>query len=81
MPVAALPLPMEARSEQEMQAIMTTCDVCGRDAVIHKIRYKYSVEKPPGQTADNHSLRETHRDIECPHCGMRTQVEVHQSEV
>jgi DNA-directed RNA polymerase subunit RPC12/RpoP len=63
-----------------MQPIMTSCDACGRDAVIHKIRYKYSVDGRPGQTAQNHTLIETHRDIECPHCGMRTQVEVHRPE-
>ena len=72
---------MEAGSEQEMQPIMTPCDACGRDAVIHRIRYQYSVEKTSGQTVDNHTLCETHREIECPHCGMRTQIEVHNSEV
>jgi hypothetical protein len=79
--VAQGPLPMEARSEQEMQAIMTPCDACGRDAVIHKVRYKYSVDKPPGESTERHTLRETHRDIECPQCGMRTQVEVHDGRV
>jgi ssDNA-binding Zn-finger/Zn-ribbon topoisomerase 1 len=78
--LALLRFAMEAGSEQEMQPIMTPCDACGRDAVIHKIRYKYSVEKPSGPAAENHTLRETQRDIECPQCGMRTQIEVHQSQ-
>lgn len=60
-----------------MQPNMTRCGVCGHDAVIHKVRYKYSVDGPPGQRPDKHVLRETERDIECPQCGFHTDVETH----
>ncbi|HEX6964142.1 MAG TPA: hypothetical protein VF175_19900 [Lacipirellula sp.] len=63
-----------------MQPNMTRCGACGHDAVIHKVRYKYSVDGPPGQPADKHILRETERDIECPQCGVRTETEIHASE-
>jgi DNA-directed RNA polymerase subunit RPC12/RpoP len=60
-----------------MHSHTTRCGACGQNAVIHKVRYKYSVEGPPGQLADKHVLRETERDIECPHCGFRTDIEVY----
>jgi hypothetical protein len=63
-----------------MQPIMTPCEACGQDAVIHKVRYMYSVDGPPGQLADKHVLRETHRDVECPRCGLQTQIEYHDSD-
>jgi DNA-directed RNA polymerase subunit RPC12/RpoP len=31
----------------------------------------------PSSEAVDHILSETQRDIECPHCGMRTQIEPH----
>jgi ssDNA-binding Zn-finger/Zn-ribbon topoisomerase 1 len=57
--------------------MVTPCDACGEDAVIRKVRYKYSVDGPPGQPASAHVLRETHQDIECANCGLRTVVERH----
>jgi ssDNA-binding Zn-finger/Zn-ribbon topoisomerase 1 len=63
-----------------MDPVMTPCDICGTNAVTHKVRYKYSVDGPPGQPGDKHVLRETHRDIECPQCGLQTQIEKHRPE-
>ena len=45
--------------------------VCGRQALIHDIRYLYGSEPPkPGQPAIGAEYR-----LECPKCGMRTQLE------
>jgi hypothetical protein len=59
-----------------MDAITIICDVCGQSAVIHKVRYKYVERKTPSGEIE-HILRETQRDVECPSCGMHTQVESH----
>ena len=59
-----------------MDAITIICDVCGQSAVIHKVRYKY-IERKTSAGSVEHILSETQRDIECPACGARTQVENH----
>jgi rubrerythrin len=56
-----------------MDPVTVTCNVCGQLALVHSVRYKYDDD-------DGHLLRETHSDIECPSCGLRTQVEAYQSE-
>jgi len=65
----------DQREFQTMDAITITCEVCGQTAVIHKVRYKYVERKLPSSSAVDHVLHETQRDIECPNCGMRTQIE------
>jgi predicted RNA-binding Zn-ribbon protein involved in translation (DUF1610 family) len=43
------------------------------------IHYVYSSEPAEDGASTDHILRETHFDIECPRCGRRTQIEVHDS--
>lgn len=59
-----------------MDPITIICEVCGQSAVIHKVRYKY-IERKTTFGQIEHILRETQRDVECPVCGMRTQMEDH----
>jgi Zn finger protein HypA/HybF involved in hydrogenase expression len=60
-----------------MEPITITCEVCGETAIIHKVRYKYVEQAPLDGRPAEHILRETQRDVECPKCGMRTQIERH----
>jgi len=61
-----------------MDAVTIHCDICGTRALVHKVRFEYEPGRPapPGQRV----LRETQRDIECPNCGRRTQVERHEND-
>jgi hypothetical protein len=52
---------------------------CGESALVHMIHYVYSSEPAEDGASTDHILRETHFDIECPRCGRRTQIEVHDS--
>jgi ssDNA-binding Zn-finger/Zn-ribbon topoisomerase 1 len=63
--------------EREDAAMVTPCDACGEDAEIQKTRYTYRVQGPPGHPNNEHVLRETHCDVQCPNCGPRTVVELH----
>jgi hypothetical protein len=60
-----------------MAPITITCEICGQSALIHKVRYKYVERESNPCGLVDHVLREVQRDIECPHCGMRTQTESH----
>lgn len=63
-----------------MDPVTVTCNVCGQPALVHSVRYNYTMDGPHQPFADRHILRETHSDIECPSCGLRTQVEAYESE-
>jgi hypothetical protein len=49
---------------------------CGETAVIHSAQYVYNsfMFKPGMGGRMDPNLQETHYDVECPHCGRRTQV-------
>ncbi|MCC6491471.1 MAG: hypothetical protein IT424_00435 [Pirellulales bacterium] len=59
-----------------MDAVTITCEICGRLAFVHKVRYKYRAAGEPGRPAEAHVLVEVERDLECPRCGWRTQTEM-----
>ena len=58
-----------------MKAVVVKCDQCGASTVVNNIRYKYREDGKPGLPAAEHVLVAIERDIECPACGPRTQVE------
>jgi hypothetical protein len=67
-----------------MRARTITCEavgadgaLCGETAVVHMIHYVYGVSSDSNARGFNHVHRETHYDIECPACGLRTQVVCH----
>jgi hypothetical protein len=63
-----------------MEPVMITCELCGQDAFVHKARYRYRAESSNGRPANEHVLLEVQRQVECPTCGMRTQVQTENEE-
>jgi hypothetical protein len=58
-----------------MDAETITCGVCGQMAFVHKVRYIYEADGDAGRPPLDHVLIEVQRDVECPVCGERTQIE------
>jgi hypothetical protein len=56
-------------------SIMPSGASCGERAVVLKAHYLYDTRVYQGPGGYQHTLRETHYEIECPHCGRRTQIE------
>jgi hypothetical protein len=48
---------------------------CGAEAAVRQVHYRYVTETDWTAGELRQVLSETHYDIECPHCGRRTQVE------
>jgi len=48
---------------------------CGATAVIHEVHYKYAPGEQRSFLEVDRILTEIRRDIDCPRCGFRTQVE------
>ena len=60
-----------------MDPVTITCDACGETAFVRNIHYQYDGEHQLGQPADGHRLIQTEWEVECPNCGVRTQVKSH----
>jgi hypothetical protein len=65
-----------------VEAARVICDAirpgghrCGERAIVLKAQYFYDTRPHRGPGGYQHTLRETHYEIECPHCGRRTQIE------
>jgi endogenous inhibitor of DNA gyrase (YacG/DUF329 family) len=58
-----------------MEPVTVKCDQCGASTFVHNVRYKYREDGKPGLAAAEHVLVAIERDIECPVCGRRTQLE------
>jgi predicted RNA-binding Zn-ribbon protein involved in translation (DUF1610 family) len=56
-------------------AVKADGSTCGAEAVVGKARYEFDPLLEPSPCGVKHTLREAHYDIECPHCGSRTQSE------
>jgi transcription elongation factor Elf1 len=56
-----------------MKPITIQCELCGELAVVHCVQFTYNNDGR--QTAAEPLLTETQRQINCPNCGDRTQVE------
>ncbi|RIK76582.1 MAG: hypothetical protein DCC67_13705 [Planctomycetota bacterium] len=48
---------------------------CGAEALIRRIDYRYTTEVDILQGEARQVLHETHYEVDCPVCGLRTQVE------
>jgi hypothetical protein len=58
-----------------MEPVTIICDACGQTAYVQRVRYKYRAEGDGLRPAEEHVLVEIQRDVECPTCGERTQIE------
>jgi hypothetical protein len=58
-----------------MDKSVIACDVCGAAVIVLHVVPVYASKMFDGKGgAFQHTLTETHYDIECPACGPRTQV-------
>jgi len=58
-----------------MEPVVVTCDKCGSDALVHHVRYHHRDGAGPDVPAAEHVLLSVERELECPVCGQRIQVE------
>jgi len=72
-----------SKGAMAMQPTTIICDgrdsegrPCGATAEVRRVHYKYvpHLDRPLGEMQQ--VLSETHYEIDCPHCGWRTQVEI-----
>jgi hypothetical protein len=70
-----LRFPRIEKGSQGMEPITVTCERCGAAAILHVVRYEYSLNGAERAFANRYILQATHNDIECPACGRRGQVE------